>query len=365
LRRSSAPDVGAHPTRVKLIIQIPCWNEHDQLARTLADLPRHIEGVDEIEVLIVDDGSTDRTSAKAVELGVHHIVRFPKHRGLSAAFMAGLDAALRLGADVIVNTDADNQYRGADIAKIVAPILERRADVVIGDRQTSTCPHFSLSKRLLQGYGSSVVRQLSGTTVADATSGFRALSRRAAYQTFVHNHFTYTLETIVHGGRVGLVFEDVKLERTNPQLRRSRLFRSLSDYLRQGAPVIVRAYGTYQPVRAFGYLAALLFAAGAALGARFLYFYLRNPSYSGHVQSLVVAVGCVVLAFVVGLFAMLSGLIAANRRLMEEVLARVRRVDASLARTARSRGEAIEGIFSTGAQPWGRRSPASSGLQYG
>ena len=336
---------------MKLIIQIPCLNERDHLGPTLADLPRHIDGIDSIEVLIVDDGSTDGTSAKAVELGAHHIVRFPRNRGLSAAFMAGVEACLRLGADVIVNTDADNQYPGADIARLVAPILAGRADVVIGNRQTDRIAHFSWLKRRMQRWGSGMVRRVSGTQITDATSGFRAIRREAAYRLFVHNRFSYTLETIIHGGRSGVVFEDVPIV-TNPTRRPSRLFTSIPQYLRRNGPVILRAYAMYRPVQTFFTLALLLLAAGATLMGRFAYLYARDPSYAGHTQSLVVGVGAVILSFLVALFAMLSDLLAGNRRLLEDVLARVRRLDADASRLAVERGAAVEGVQSTGAPPW-------------
>ncbi len=338
---------------MKLVIQIPCLNERDQLSGMLADLPRVIDGVDEIEVLVIDDGSTDGTSDRAAELGVHHVVRFPRNRGLSAAFIAGIDAALRLGADVIVNTDADNQYKGEDIARLVAPVVERRADVVVGDRQTDTIEHFSWLKRALQRWGSRVVRSASGTRVADATSGFRALSRRAALGMFVHNRFSYTVETIVQGGRTGLSFENVAI-RTNPKTRDSRLFKGMGQYLRRNGPVILRAYGMYRPVQTFAYVALLFLAAGLGLVGRFLYFYAQNPDRSGHQQSLTVGVGCVVLAFLVGVVAMVSDLLAANRRLLEDLLTRMRRLDAQLAGDALRRGEPIDGVRSTGAPPWRR-----------
>jgi glycosyltransferase involved in cell wall biosynthesis len=336
---------------VKLVIQIPCLNEREQLAEMLADLPRTVTGIDEIEILIVDDGSEDGTADRAAELGVHHIVRFPRHRGLSAAFMAGIDAALRVGADVIVNTDADNQYRGEDITRLVAPVLAGRADIVIGDRQTDTIAHFSFLKRMLQRWGSRIVRRVSATGVADATSGFRAMSRKAASGLFVHNRFSYTVETIVQAGRSGLSFENVSI-RTNPSKRASRLFSGMGQYLRRNGPVILRAYGMYRPVQTFAYVALLFLLGGAGLVGRFLFFYVRDPHHSGHEQSLTLGVGLLVLASLVAVVAMLSDLLAANRRLSEEILGRLRRVDAQLAAQARARNEPLEGVRSTGAEPW-------------
>ena len=338
---------------MKLVIQIPCLNESEHLPETLADLPRQVDGVDEIVVLVIDDGSADETSAVAAAGGAHHIVRFPRQRGLAAAFMAGIDASLRLGADVIVNTDADNQYRGADIGRVVAPILHGRADVVIGDRQTDRIPHFSAFKRWMQRWGSRVVRSLSGTGVSDATSGFRAYSRQAAYQIFVHNRFTYTLETIIQGGSVGLAFEDVKLE-TNPYKRASRLSKSIADYVLRGSEALFRAYGMYRPARTFGLAAALLFACGVVLCARFAFIYASHPTNSGHTQSLVAGVGFVILSFLVALASLLGEMLAANRRLLEDVLTRIRRLDSVYAQEALARGELVDGIRNTGAPPWRR-----------
>jgi glycosyltransferase involved in cell wall biosynthesis len=333
---------------VKLIIQIPCLNETETLPGTLADLPRRIEGVDEIEVLIIDDGSTDGTSHTAEQLGVHHIVRFPENRGLAAAFMAGIDAALRLGADIVVNTDADNQYRGEDIPKLVAPILQGEADLVIGDRQTDTIAHFSLPKRILQRWGSGVVRRLSATDVTDSPSGFRAISRKAGLQLFVHNRFTYTLETIIQAGRRGLAVKNVRIQ-TNPKTRESRLFSSIPNYLRRAGSVMFRAYAMYRPVQLFALLSILLFLFGTALAIRFVYFYVVEGGL-GHIQSVVVGTGAIVLSFLVALVAMLAELLAANRRLLEELLLRVRRLDSK--RGPRQPEQQLDGIHTTGAPPW-------------
>ena len=331
---------------MKLLIQIPCLNEEEHLGATFRDLPRRIEGIEQIEVLVIDDGSTDRTSAVAEELGAHHIIRFPRNRGLAAAYRAGLDACLRLGADIIVNTDADNQYPGGDIARLVAPILAGKADVVVGDRQTDKIAHFSFVKKALQRWGSGLVRRLSGTDITDATSGFRAVNRQAAAQIFVHNRFTYTLETIIQIGASGLVATNVQIT-TNPQTRASRLFKSIPDYLLRNGPVILRSYAMYRPVQSFAIVALFLFLVGFILGVRFLILFVLNPDYSGHVQSLTVAVGSFILAFLVGLIALTAELIATNRRMLEEVLMRTRRLEAS------TRGvQQIDGVFSTGAPSW-------------
>src|ERR687885_2667318 len=243
---------------MKLIIQIPCFNEEDQLPATLADLPRELPGVDELEWLIVDDGSTDRTVEVARAHGVDHIVRLTNNKGLAAGFQAGLDAALKLGADVIVNTDADNQYSGHDIPKLVKPIVEGTADMVVGDRETDTIEHFSPLKKRLQKAGSWVVRQASDTDVPDTTSGFRAYNREAAIQVAVVSKYTYTLETIIQAGKLLVAVDHVPIS-TNPKTRESRLFPSMSSYVRRNAVAIVRIYAQYEPLRVFSRVALVLF----------------------------------------------------------------------------------------------------------
>ncbi len=310
---------------MKLIIQIPCYNEENTLPATLADLPREVAGVDTVEWLIIDDGSSDRTVEVARKHGVDHVVRHTGNKGLARAFKTGLDACLRLGADVIVNTDGDNQYNAADIPALVAPIVRGKADMVIGDRQTDKIAHFSWSKKRLQKLGSWVVRQASNTDVPDTTSGFRAFSRAGAMRINVVSDFTYTLETIIQAGRKNIAVSHVPI-RTNDKLRESRLFGSIPAYIAQSMSTIVRIYTTYQPLKVFMTIGVVMFLAGFALGARFLYFIFVGQG-DGHVQSLLLAVLLMSLGFQTGLTGLLADLIANNRKLVEETLWRVRQIE--------------------------------------
>src|SRR3954453_15298598 len=266
---------------MKLIIQIPCFNEEDQLPATLGDLPRELAGVDSVEWLIIDDGSTDRTIAVARAHGVHHIVRLTNNKGLAAGFQAGLDACLKLGADIVVNTDADNQYCAADIPKLIAPILAGDADMVVGDREVEKIPHFSRLKIRLQRLGSAVVRRASGTEVPDTTSGFRAYNREAALQMTVVSKFTYTLETIIQAGKMLVATDHVPI-RTNPQTRESRLFPSMWAYVRRNALSIFRVYTMYEPLRVFLVVAGTVALVGAVIWVRFLVYFFAGEGH-GHI----------------------------------------------------------------------------------
>ena len=314
---------------MKLIIQIPCLNEEATLPATIADLPQRIDGVDEIELLVVDDGSTDRTVEVARSLGVGHIVRLTNNKGLAAAFQAGLDACLKLGADIVVNTDADNQYRGADVAKLVAPILAGEADIVVGDRRVSGVEHFSGAKKALQRLGSWVVRRLSGTEVADTTSGFRAYNRDAALGLLVVDNFTYTLESLIQAGKMLVAVDQVPIE-TNPQTRESRLFASTGAYVRRNAFSILRIYARYEPLKVFASAGALVALLALAAWMPFLIDWIFNGDSSGHIQSLIL--GAVLFIAALQLFALgvIGDLLAGQRVMTQRVFERVRRVELAL-----------------------------------
>ncbi len=301
----------------KLIIQIPCYNEAGTLAVTLAELPRSVAGFDHVEWLIVDDGSEDETVRVALENGVDHVVRHNRNRGLAQAFMTGLDACLRQGADVIVNTDADNQYCSADIPKLTAPVLSGEADMVIGARPIEQIKHFSPIKKLLQRLGSWVVRVTSKTNVADATSGFRAISRAAAQRIVVFTEYTYVLETIIQAGQKNMAVRSVPV-RVNADLRPSRLIKSVPAYIRRSILTIVRIFVIYRPARFFVVIALIPLVAGLLIGLRFLVPYAMGEG-QGHIQSLILASILIIVGFQTFLVAFLADLMAANRKLLEDV----------------------------------------------
>ena len=311
---------------MKLVIQIPCLNEQSTLPRVLEGLPRRVSGFDAVEWLVVDDGSTDRTVEVARAHGVHHVVRLTNNKGLAAAFQAGIDAALKLGADVIVNTDADNQYRAADIPKLVAPILAGRADMVVGDRQVREIDHFSASKKLLQRLGSWVVRWASGTGVPDTTSGFRAYNREAALQLQVVSNFTYTLESLIQAGKMLVAVEHVPIS-TNPQTRDSRLMGSTVSYVRRNALAVFRAYVMYEPLRVFTIVAGVLAVAALAAWMPFLLDWILHGDRSGHVQSLIL--GAVLALIAVQMFALgvVGDILAGQRVIAQRTFERVRRLE--------------------------------------
>jgi glycosyltransferase involved in cell wall biosynthesis len=306
----------------KLIIQIPCYNEEEHLTETLAALPRSVPGFTAVEILVIDDGSTDATAEVARRAGATYLLRFPVNLGLARAFSAGLDASLKLGADVIVNTDADNQYRATDIPLLVRPILDGTAEMVIGDRTPHRLAHFGPTKRLLQRIGSWVVRQLSGTSVPDAASGFRAFSRRAALRLNVFTRFTYTLETIIQAGKKHIPMAHVAVA-TNPEVRPSRLFASITTYLRRSSATLVRMYALYEPLRVFWGLGTICVAIGIMIGFRFLLEYLAGEG-AGHIQSLILAAVLLIIGVQTILIGLVADLIGANRTLLEDTLFRVR-----------------------------------------
>jgi glycosyltransferase involved in cell wall biosynthesis len=313
---------------MKLIIQIPSYNEEDQLPVTLASLPRSVEGFEEVEVLIIDDGSTDKTVEVARAHGVDHIVRLTNNKGLAAAFQAGIDAGLKLGADVIVNTDADNQYNADDIPRLVGPILRGEADMVVGDRQIGKLAHFSPLKKGLQRLGSWVVRQASSTAIPDTTSGFRAYNREAALQIQVVTKFTYTLETIIQAGKLLVAVDHVPV-RTNPKTRESRLFPSMRAYVRRNILSIFRIYSQYEPLRVFWGGATIIGIAALAVWIRFLILFAEGRG-NGHVQSIILGAVLVIAAMLLAALGVIGDLLAAQRLLSQRTFERVRRIELEL-----------------------------------
>ena len=314
---------------MKAIIQIPCLNEQETLPATLADLPREIDGIDEIEYLVIDDGSTDDTVAVALECGVDHIVKLPNNRGLAAGFQAGLDACLKLGADIIVNTDADNQYSGADVPLLVRPILDGEAEMVVGDRDVAAIDHFSAPKKALQKFGSWVVRRLSDTEITDATSGFRAYSREAALQLLVVDNFTYTLGSLIQAGKGNVAVGEVAIH-TNAKTRDSRLFGSTSAYVRRNGLAILRIYTRYEPLKVFSGLGVLVGILALAAWMPFLVDWILNGDRDGHIQSLLL--GAVLFIVAMQLFALgvIGDLLAGQRVMTQRVFERVRRIELEL-----------------------------------
>jgi glycosyltransferase involved in cell wall biosynthesis len=314
---------------MKLIIQIPCFNEEQQLPLTLGHLPREVPGFERVEWLIIDDGSSDRTVEVARRRGVDHVVRLTNHKGLAAAFQAGLDAGLKLGADVIVNTDADNQYEADDIPKLVEPILRGEADMVVGDRQVQNIEEFSAVKKLLQRLGSWVVRHASATGIPDTTSGFRAYNREAALQMQVVSKFTYTLETIIQAGKLEVAIDHVPI-RTNPKTRESRLFPSVGAYVRRNALTIFRVWAQYEPLKLFWTGAVILGIPAVGLFIWFLVLFVVNGGRAGHVQALILGAVLFIAAMLLGALGVIGDLMAAQRTLSQRTFERVRRIELQL-----------------------------------
>ncbi len=307
---------------MKLIIQIPCYNEEASLSTTLSELPQTIEGIDEIETLIINDGSTDNTVKIAKDCGVNHIVDLKHNCGLAKAFTAGLNKALECGADIVVNTDADNQYCAKDIEKLIQPILNGQAEIVIGTRPVANIKEFSLLKKCLQKIGSWVMRLISGTKVEDAPSGFRAFSRNAALQLNIFDKYTYTMETIIQAQAKGLKIESVPI-RVNPEMRKSKLMKNMFEYIRRSAFTMIRMFIIYRPFRFFAIIASLFLLAGLLIGARFLYFYFSGNG-TGHIQSLILGAICLIIGFQVGLIAIFAELQSINRKLLEDIQKRLK-----------------------------------------
>ena len=325
---ASKRSIGAGGTGMKLIIQIPCYNEANTLETALNDLPEKLNGIDVIEYLIVNDGSKDATAQVAEKWGVHHIINFNQNKGLARGFMAGLDGCLRNGADIIVNTDADNQYCAEDIQRLIQPILDGEADMVIGARPIDETEHFSFLKKKLQHFGSWAVRKASNTDVPDAPSGFRAMSREAAMHINVINDYTYTLETIVQAGRDKIAVTSVPVH-TNPELRPSRLFKGIWPYVKKSIVIILRAYMMYQPLKCFTYFSIAPLLCGIGIGVRFLYLYAIGQG-AGHVQSLILACTLIIVGFLTFMIGLVSDLMAANRRILSDTQYHVRRMEYDL-----------------------------------
>lgn len=320
---------------MKLIIQIPCYNEEKSLPVTLKELPRKVKGFDTVEWLIIDDASTDNTVEAAKKYGVDHIVRLAKNQGLAKVFPAGLEACLKLGADVIVNTDADNQYNAGDITHLVRPILEGKAEMVIGARPISDIEHFSGIKKILQKLGSYVVRKISNTDIPDAPSGFRAISRDAAMQLQVFNTYTYTLETIIQAGRRNMAITSVPI-RVNEDLRPSRLVKSIPDYIKRSIITIFRIFIVYEPFKFFMTIGFILFSLGFMIGMRFLYYYCTGDG-QGHIQSLILSSIFMIIGFQTILIAFIADLISVNRRLLEDVQIRLKKMDFEKEKSSRKK----------------------------
>ena len=313
----------------KLIIQIPCLNEAATLPATLADLPRSVPGIDVVETLVIDDGSRDNTAEVAGSLGVTHVIRFRQRKGLAAAFMAGIDASLRRGADFIVNTDADNQYAGRDIPRLLEPLLQGEADIVVGDRNIRDLADMSWPRKVLQRLGSWAVRLVSATKVPDTTSGFRAYTREAALRMTIVSDFSYTLESLIQAGKQRMAVTHVSVG-TNPRTRPSRLFDSVFSYLKRSTATIVRIYTMYEPLKVFTYIGTAIFLTGFAISVRFLYYYLFTHESAGKVQSLILSAVLMIVGFQVVLIGLVADVISGTRKLLEDLLYRVRRMELAM-----------------------------------
>lgn len=327
---------------MKLIIQIPCHNERDTLAQTVGDLPTHIDGIDVIEYLVIDDGSTDGTAQVARDLGVHHILVNPTNLGLARTFARGLSCAIDKGADIIVNTDGDNQYYGPDIAKLVQPIVDGTAELVVGDRQTDGITHFSPVKRLLQKFGSAVVRTFSGVQIPDAVSGFRAISRSAAVRINIVSNFSYTIEMLIQAGNKGLAVTSVPV-RTNPKTRESRLFKSIPSFIQKSGATALLMYAMYQPLRIFSMIGLMIAFIGAIPIIRFLYFYFFETG-AGKIQSLIIGSALLTAGTITFVIGLLADLVGRNRQLLELTLERMKRLEDEL-RPPVSKDDAVDEKF--------------------